>query len=185
MWWAWRVLSSAMWRHAINRISGTIRSNLLPLSSRSKNNAGKNRQEGDKQSVTYRIFLQNFQRVFRKYKIYRVMITIFYLCLWWNKEKRMSANIREWFHNFSPYVALIIKQIICIYTYCTVLGVLVGFTDYTTQLFTIFYCRLHGSVLQSFHYSQFWPLISYVGAVCWCLPSSNAGYELTWLLVVW
>jgi hypothetical protein len=40
-------------------------------------------------------------------------------------------------------------------TKCTVLAVLVRFTDYTTQLFTVFYCRLHESALQSFHYSQF------------------------------
>jgi hypothetical protein len=32
---------------------------------------------------------------------------------------------------------------------------LLGFTDYTTQLFTIFYCRLQESGLQSFHYSRF------------------------------
>jgi hypothetical protein len=38
-----------------------------------------------------------------------------------------------------------------------VLAVLVRFTDYTTQLFTVFYCRLHESVLQSFHYTRFWP----------------------------
>jgi hypothetical protein len=56
--------------------------------------------------------------------------------------------------------------------YCTVLTVLVGFTDYTTQLFTLFYCRLHESVLQSFSTVDFdplmsslhegWPLILYV-----------------------
>jgi hypothetical protein len=37
-----------------------------------------------------------------------------------------------------------------------VLAVLVGFTDYTTQLFTVFSCRLHESILQSIHYSRFW-----------------------------
>jgi hypothetical protein len=40
--------------------------------------------------------------------------------------------------------------------YCTLLAVLVGFTDYITQLFTLFYCWLHELVLQSFHYSRFW-----------------------------
>jgi hypothetical protein len=56
-----------------------------------------------------------------------------------------------------------------------VLAVLVRFTDYTTQLFTIFYCRLHKSVLQSFLTVDSDPLTSCIGAVCWCLPSSEAG----------
>jgi hypothetical protein len=37
------------------------------------------------------------------------------------------------------------------------MALLIGFTDYTTQFVTVFYCRLHESVLQSFHYSRFWP----------------------------
>jgi hypothetical protein len=37
-----------------------------------------------------------------------------------------------------------------------VLAVFFRFTNYTTQLFTILYCRLHESVLQSL-YNRFWP----------------------------
>jgi hypothetical protein len=66
--------------------------------------------------------------------------------------------------------------------YCTVLAVLVRFTDYTAQSFTIFYCRLYSSVLQSFFTVDSDPLMSCVGAVCWCLPSSKAGHELCCLL---
>jgi hypothetical protein len=58
--------------------------------------------------------------------------------------------------------------------YCTVLTVLVGFKDYTTQLFTLFYCRLHESVLQAFFTVDSDPLMSCVGAVCCYLPSSKA-----------
>jgi hypothetical protein len=63
-------------------------------------------------------------------------------------------------------------------TKCTVLAELVGFTDYTTQLFTLFYCRLHELVLQLFLTVSSDPLMSCVGAVCGCLPSLKAGYEL-------
>jgi hypothetical protein len=52
--------------------------------------------------------------------------------------------------------------------YCTVLAVRVGFTDYTTQLVTLFYCQLYSSVLQSFLRVDSDPLMSCVGAVC-CL----------------
>jgi hypothetical protein len=62
--------------------------------------------------------------------------------------------------------------------YCTVLAVLVGFTDYATQLFTVFYCRLCWSVFQSFVTSSFDPLMSCVRAVFRCPLASSAGCRL-------
>jgi hypothetical protein len=71
---------------------------------------------------------------------------------------------------------------IWIHTYCTVLAVLVGLTDYTTQLFTIFNCRLYESVLQSFLTVDSDPQLSCVGAVRWCPLASKAGCQLSCLL---
>jgi hypothetical protein len=60
---------------------------------------------------------------------------------------------------------------------CTVLAVHARFTDYTTQLFTILYCRLHESVLQSLFTIGSDPVMSCVGAVCLSLSSSKDGYD--------
>jgi hypothetical protein len=49
--------------------------------------------------------------------------------------------------------------------YCTVLAVLVRFTDYTTQLFTILYCRLHYRYYNQYITLGSDPLLSCVRAV--------------------
>jgi hypothetical protein len=72
-----------------------------------------------------------------------------------------------------------LKHYIKYISYCTVLAVLVGFTEHTTQLFTIFYCRLHESVLQLFFTVDSDPLISCLRTVFRCPLASKAGCWLT------
>jgi hypothetical protein len=52
-----------------------------------------------------------------------------------------------------------------IYEYYIVLAVLVRFTEHTTLFVTLFYCRLHESVLQSPFTLSTDPLMSWLGAV--------------------
>jgi hypothetical protein len=66
--------------------------------------------------------------------------------------------------------------------YCAVLALLVGCTDYTAQLFTLFYCRLYSSVLQSYLTVDSDPLMSCLRAVFRCPLASKAGCcLLAWL----
>jgi hypothetical protein len=103
----------------------------------------------------------------------------------WNTEfivcTSASGVIVSWYQ-LSTFRSVYIYWII--YTYCTVLAVLVRFTEYTTQLFTIFYCQHPESVLQSFLTVDSDPLMSCVGAVRWCPLASSTGCQLTWLFTI-
>jgi hypothetical protein len=50
-------------------------------------------------------------------------------------------------------------------SYCALLAVLVRFTEHTTLFVTLFYCRLHKSVLQSLFTLSTDPLMSCLGAL--------------------
>jgi hypothetical protein len=60
------------------------------------------------------------------------------------------------------------------YIYCTVLAVLVGFTDYATQLFQYFVSDSTSRYYIHSLQADSDPLMSYVGAVSGCLLSSAA-----------
>jgi hypothetical protein len=98
--------------------------------------------------------------------------------------KAWNDTVPCWYRQFH-YVTSYNTSVACVSPYptsdtkCTVLAVLVGFTDYITQLVTLFYCRLYSSVLQSFLTVHSDPLMSCLRADFRCPLASKASGWLT------